>query len=73
MTTEVPQAVSAPLVEKQMKAAQNYMALLNEISAIGTEGFFVLIDTRTEDELNALLQACDTVYQQIQKFKTRAV
>jgi hypothetical protein len=58
-----------PLYDLQAIAAKNYLALLNEISSMGMPGFMALLDAATEDELRALLVACNVVYQQIQKFK----
>jgi hypothetical protein len=45
------------------------MAILQEINAIGVNGYLELIDAATEDELRALATAADTIYNQIQKFK----
>ena len=65
------QQSSNPMFELQALVGQNFMTILQEINGIGVTGFLELIDTLTEDELRLLAQAGDTVYNLIQKFKTR--
>jgi len=68
MTPETQAALT--MFELQRATGQNYITLLNEISQLGIEGFLKLIDAANEEELRALLGACDVVYRQVQKYRT---
>jgi len=68
LTPETQAALT--MFELQRATGQNYITLLNEISQLGIEGFLKLIDAANEEELRALLGACDVVYRQVQKYRT---
>lgn len=66
-----PNQSSQEMFDLQRLVGANYLTILQEIQAIGVDGYLRMIDACTEEELRALAQAGDVVYNQLQKFKAK--